>query len=107
MRPRIEPLPGLAAVARAHHQAVLTAQESVLIVGHLDAEDAEVGADIDSPKSLAAVLSQQHLAAIADDKCPRRTGRPHVEELVGEADVAHRHRRYRNFAMTRHGRERD
>src|SRR6266699_6667007 len=100
MGARVQPLPGLAAVTRAHHETVLTAQVAVLIVGHLNTEDAEVGADIDALEVTAAVFGEQNLAAITDDKCAGRTGRPYVEELVGERDVAQRQRRQRDLAMT-------
>src|SRR5271166_5691560 len=107
VRSRVKPLPRLAAVARAHHEAVLPAQVAVMIVGHLDAEDAQLAANVDSLEVTAAVLGQQHLAPIADDKRARRAGRPYIEKLVGQRNVAQRQRRHRNFAMTRAGGKRD
>src|ERR1035437_3161100 len=107
VRSRVQTLPALAAVARAHHQPVLPAQVAVAIVGHLDSEDAQLGADVDPLEMTPAVLGQQHLAPIADDKRARRAGRPYIEKFVGQRDIAKRQRRQHNFAMTRAGRERD
>src|SRR5208283_2297622 len=107
VRSRVESLPALAAIARAHHEAVLPAQVAVAIVGHLDSEDAQVGADIDPLEMAAAVLGQQQLAPIADDKRTRRAGRPYVEKFVGQRDIGKRQRWECNFAMARSSRERD
>src|ERR1700722_2410853 len=104
MRARIEPLPGIAAVAGAHDEAVLPAQVAVLGIRHLDAEDREIGAELDAFEMEAAILGQEQLAARADDKCALGTGRPYIEENVVKRDAGLDQRRNFDLPMTRrHG----